>query len=70
VGKSAVLEFNKNMFLTFDSINVNLKRIAVGQDCVIAEIVIVVNNHIAISVVDVIEFDQDNKIKSIRAYKQ
>lgn len=70
LGKEAVLNFNRSVFTKLNSIEIDIKRIAVGQDCVIAEIGIIINRSSVVNVVDVIEFDQDDKIKGIRAYKR
>ena len=47
-----------------------MDKVAVGLDTVIAEIKIIMDNVVVAAVVDVIDFDQDNKIKEIRAYKR
>ena len=65
-----VLNFNNKFFNSVDHIRIDVDRVAIGQDTVIAEIRVVINNKIVAPVVDVIEFDQDNKIKEIRAYKR
>lgn len=70
IGKDNILDFNKKFFDSVDSIRIDIERIAIGQDTVIAEIKVVINNKINAPVVDVFEFDQDNKIKQIRAYKR
>ena len=70
VGKQNVLNFNKNFFNSVNTIRIDIDRIAVGQDTVIAEIKVIVDDVIVGFVVDVLEFDQDNKIKNIRAYKR
>lgn len=70
IGKDNILDFNKKFFNSVDTIRIDVERIAIGQDTVIAEIKVVINNKINAPVVDVFEFDQDNKIKQIRAYKR
>ena len=70
VGKDNILKFNQNFFNSVNDIRVDVDKIAVGLDTVIAEIKVIINNAIVAQVVDVIEFDQDNKIKQIRAYKR
>jgi hypothetical protein len=70
VGKQEVLKFNKTLFDKFESLNVDIIKIAIGQDTVMAEIRVIVNNKDVVNVVDVIDYDQDDKIKSIRAYKR
>ena len=70
VGKQNVLDFNQRFFNSVDTIRIDVDKVAVGLDTVIAEIKIIINNSISVAVVDVIEFDQDNKIKQVRAYKR
>lgn len=70
VGKENVLNFNQNFFNSVNSIRIDIDRVAVGQDTVMAEIKVIVDDVIVGFVVDVLEFDQDNKIKQIRAYKR
>lgn len=70
VGKQNVLNFNQRFFNSVDTIRIDVDRVAVGLDTVMAELTIIINNKIVASVADVLEFDQDNKIKEIRAYKQ
>lgn len=70
VGKTEVLNFNKTLFEKFETLNVDIVKIAIGQDTVMAEIRVIVNNKDVVNVVDVIDYDQDDKIKSIRAYKR
>ena len=57
-------------FNSVNDIRIDVDRVAVGLDTVIAEIKVIINNSIVGAIVDVIEFDQDNKIKEIRAYKR
>lgn len=70
IGKQNVLNFNQRFFNNVDDVRIDVDRIAIGLDTVIAEIKVIINNKIVGAVVDVIEFDQDNKIKEIRAYKR
>lgn len=70
VGKENVLKFNQNFFNSVNAIRIEIDRVAVGQDTVMAEIKVIIDDVIAGFVVDVLEFDQDNKIKHIRAYKR
>lgn len=69
IGKQNVLAFNQTLFSQLGHIRVDIDKIAIGHDTVIAEIKIVLDNKVIIPVVDVIDFDQDNKIREIRAYK-
>jgi len=70
IGKQNVLNFNQRFFDSVNSIRIDVDKIAMGLDTVIAEIKVIINNKIVGAVVDVIDFDQDNKIKEIRAYKR
>jgi hypothetical protein len=69
IGKQNVLAFNQTLFSQLGHIRVDIDKIAIGHDTVIAEIKIVLDNKVIVPVVDVIDFDQDNKIREIRAYK-
>lgn len=69
VGKQNLLDFNQRFFNSVGDIRIDVDKIAIGLDTVIAEIRVIVANT-ELSVVDVIEFDQDNKIREIRAYKR
>jgi limonene-1,2-epoxide hydrolase len=70
IGRDNVLDFNKKFFDSVKTIRIDIERIAIGQDTVIAEIRVIIDNKINAPVVDVFEFDQDNKIKQLRAYKR
>jgi hypothetical protein len=70
LGKEAVLKFNQIVFEKCKSIAVDIEKVAVGQDCVFAELGITINGSTKIQVVDVLDYDQDDKIKRIRAYKR
>jgi hypothetical protein len=69
-GKNSVLKANKNLFGSVDSLNIVVKRIGLNDKNVFAEIDILINNTIQLFVVDILEFDEFNQIKSIRAYKR
>ena len=66
MGRSGYQRF----FNSVNDIRIDVDKVAVGLDTVITEIKVIINNKIVAPVVDVIEFDQDNKIKEIRAYKR
>ena len=70
VGKQNVINFNQRFFNSVNSIRIDVDKVAVGLDTVIAEIKVIIDNVVVAAVVDVIDFDQDNKIKEIRAYKR
>jgi hypothetical protein len=68
-GKSEVIGAIKSIFDSVDTIDVKSTNIYCCKDVVIAELEIVINNSIVELVVDIITFDINNKIASIRAYK-
>jgi hypothetical protein len=70
IGKQNVLNFNQQFFNRVNNIRIDVDKVAVGLDTVIAEIKVIIDNVVVAAVVDVIDFDQDNKIKEIRAYKR
>jgi len=69
-GKEQVLNANKNLFESVESVNIVVKRIGSNDKNVFAEIDILINCNTQLFVVDILEFDQNQKIKSIRAYKR
>lgn len=70
VGRDNVLAFNQTLFLQLGNIRIDIDKIAIGHDTVIAEIKVVLDEKVSVAVIDVIDFDQDNKIREIRAYKR
>jgi hypothetical protein len=68
-GRLSVLEANKNIFNSVTKILVVPQTIFVLNNTVIAELEIMVNHDEKIYVIDVIEYDSQGKIQSIRAYK-
>ena len=68
-GIDNVIEANTKIFNSVETIVINPLRIYQEQQTVIAEIEIVVNDTEKILVTDILEFDDTNKIKFIRAYK-
>ena len=70
VGKQNVINFNQRFFNSVNAIRIDVDKVAVGLDTVVAEIKVIIDNVVVAAVVDVIDFDQDNKIKEIRAYKR
>jgi hypothetical protein len=53
-----------------ESVNIVVKRIGFNDKNVFAEIDILINGTVQLFVVDILEFDEFNQIKSIRAYKR
>ena len=70
VGKENVLAFNQTLFSQLAKIQIDIDKIAIGHDTIMLEIKVIVDSKTKIPVVDIIDFDQDNKIKQIRAYKR
>lgn len=70
IGKENVLAFNRTLFSQLGNIRIDIEKIAMGHDTVIAEIKVILDETVIIPVIDVIDFDQDNKIREIRAYKR
>lgn len=68
--KEQVLKANKELFDSVNSVNIKLKRIGSNSNTVFAEIDILINEDTNLYVVDILGFDEQNKIKSIRAYKK
>ena len=68
-GKSPVLEANKKIFDSVNTINCKSIKNYYEKDTVICVLKIIINDDEIIDVVDIIEFNKDQKISSIRAYK-
>ena len=68
VGKAAAIAETGRNFEASQSIEIQTLGIYEGGDTVAGELRIVVDGKIELHVVDVIGFDPDGKIKSIRAY--
>ena len=69
-GKQNVLEANKNIFNSVDTISVNLNELYIDDNVATCIIEIVINNEETLKVIDIIKIDTDGKIKEISAYKQ
>ena len=70
IGRENVLAFNQTLFSQLGHIRVDIDKIAQGHNTVIVEIKVILDDKVIIPVVDVIDFDQDDKIREIRAYKR
>tara|TARA_Y100000310_G_C20506800_1_gene726805 strand:+ start:153 stop:497 length:345 start_codon:yes stop_codon:yes gene_type:complete len=72
-GVDEVVDANQNIFDSVDTIIVTPIRVwdflSHENNVIIAELEIVVNDEETLLVIDILEFDDDNKIKSVRAYK-
>ena len=69
-GKQNVLEANKNIFNSVDTISINLNEIYIDDSVATCIIEIVINDEETLKVIDIIKIDNDGKIKEISAYKQ
>lgn len=70
IGRDNLLAHNQKFFDSVKTLRIDVERIALGHECVIAEIRVIIDNKIIANVVDVFDFDSDNRIRQIRAYKQ
>lgn len=68
-GINNVLKANEKIFQSVDSINVVPLNIYQNDRTLICELKIIINNKDTIAVVDIIKFNENSKIESIRAYK-
>ena len=68
-GIEAVIEANKNIFNNVTSIFVEPQNLYQEENIIIAELKIIINKSESIYVVDIIEFNYQEKIKRIFAYK-
>ena len=69
-GKKQVLDANKNIFDSIDSISVTLNNLYLDELVAICLIEIIVNNEETLKVIDIIKFNDANKITEVSAYKQ
>jgi len=67
-GLKEVIRENKKIFKNCKSIQVKPIKIFQEKKTIIAELLICINKSKNLLVIDVLEFDKQNKIKSIRAY--
>lgn len=68
-GISDVLEANNSIFRSATSISVTPLKVLSQDNMVWAELHIVINDSIFLRVVDIIEFDENRKIRAVRAFK-
>ena len=69
-GKKEVLEANKKIFNSVNSINIELNELIINRMSAVCLIDIMINKKEKLKVVDIIKFNNDNKIISISAFKQ
>ncbi len=68
-GKEEVVAGNKNIFNVVSKLNVEVHNISQVDNRIYAEITVFADNE-TIPVIDIIDFDNESKIKSIIAYKR
>ena len=68
-GIKNVIEANKKIFSSVASISVKPLNLIEENNTVAAELEITINNKEVLKVVDIIEFDDQSKILSIKAFK-
>ena len=69
-GKKEVIDANKNIFDSVNSISLILNNLYLDGRVAICLIEIIVNNEEALKVIDIIKFNDEKKIIEISAYKQ
>ena len=69
-GKKQVLDANKNIFDSVESISVTLNNLYLDKLVAICLIEIIINNEETLKVIDIIKFNHENKIIKVSAYKQ
>ena len=69
-GKKQVLDANKNIFDSIDSISVTLNNLYLDELVAICLIEIIINNEETLKIIDIIKFNDENKIIEVSAYKQ
>ena len=68
LGRDKLLQFTKELYDKTKVIAIDIKKIAIGQDCVMAELEIKLDRK-RLHVVDVLDYNHEDKIQRIRAYK-
>jgi len=68
-GKAAVLDANRKLFASVESVQISLLLAHQEGRTVASEIEIIIDDETILKVVDVIDFDETGKISNIRAYK-
>jgi len=68
-GKESVLQAMHNIFDSVDSIKVTVLEMYQEEYSIASELDILINNKELIKVVDILEFNESNKILRIRAFK-
>jgi steroid delta-isomerase len=68
-GIESVISENSKIFETLNDISVNVINLYEDSNTVVAELSITANGEPAIKVVDILEFDEQQKLVAIKAYK-
>ena len=68
LGRNRILDETRKLFASSKILVLDVKKIAVGQDTVMAELEIRIDK-IKMYVVDVLDYNNDSKIQRIRAYR-
>ena len=68
-GKQLVLEANQNIFNSVNTLNVLVDNLYISGQTAIAQLSICVDGEPPLPVVDIIHFDESNRINSIIAYR-
>ena len=69
-GKKQVLEANQNIFDSVKSISVTLNNLYLDKLVATCLIEVFINNEETLKVIDIIKFNDENKIIEVSAYKQ
>lgn len=68
-GLSEVLALYENIFNDFNRVEVRIKRVCSDKNYVVTELEVILDSQ-QLSVIDVVEFDEDGHISCIRAYRR
>ncbi len=69
VGKIEVLNTTQNIFNSVTNIEIRVKNLYAENTTVVAELEILIDNNELIKIVDILKFDNSDKIERISAYK-
>ena len=69
-GKKQVIDANKNIFDSVESISVTLNNLYLDELVAICLIEIIINNEETLKIIDIIKFNHENKIIEVSACKQ
>ncbi len=67
-GRDAAIAETRKNFESAESIRIDVLRVLEGDRAVAGELRIVIDGHIELFVVDVLDFDDEGRITAIRAY--